>query len=69
MGLRRLISLFAIYYGAGEIFTGVLPELVALAISVPMVAGVLYISDYFKDRKKAERALAESEKRYRTLWR
>jgi hypothetical protein len=67
MGLRRLISLLALYYGAGEIFTGVLPELVALVISVLMIAGVLYISDYFKSKAKAERALVESEKKYRTL--
>ncbi len=67
MGLRRLISLFAIYYGAGSIFAGVLPELVALLISVLMIAGVLYISDYFKSKAKSERAIAESEERYRTL--
>jgi two-component system phosphate regulon sensor histidine kinase PhoR len=67
MGLSGLVSLFAIYYGAGKIFTGLLPELVALLISVLMIAGVLYISDYFRSKAEAERAIAESEERYRTL--
>ncbi|WP_456474351.1 PAS domain-containing sensor histidine kinase [Candidatus Pyrohabitans sp.] len=67
MGLRRLISLIGISYNGGEILTGILPEIVALIISVLMVTGVFYISGYFRSKTEADRALKESEKRYRTL--
>ena len=67
MSWRRIVS-FTTFLIEGRTITFDLPEIIALIISVLMLAGVLRIRTYFYSIRTAEEALRESEQRYRELY-
>ncbi|HLF96322.1 MAG TPA: PAS domain S-box protein [Methylococcaceae bacterium] len=67
MAARRAISLFEYFAAGAAKQPDTYAELVALAISGLMVAGLALISPLFKDLKKMGEALGESESLYRSL--
>ncbi len=69
MALRRGITLYDIVVGEASTPLDFTAELVALAISVLMVAGIAWIAPVFRSLKNSEEALRLNESRLETLWR
>lgn len=66
MASRRIVS-FVSLLSAGKKITFEVPELIALVISILMLAGVLRIGRYFSSIRSAEDKIRASEKEYRSL--
>ncbi len=67
MSLRRCITLYRVLAGDQALSPDITAELVALTISVLMVAGMALIAPLFARGRKAEEALRESEEKFRTV--
>ncbi|MBW2038230.1 MAG: diguanylate cyclase [Deltaproteobacteria bacterium] len=67
MAVRRCIPLFRLISGDLSHIPDLSAELVALATSVLMVTGVAWIAPLFLFIKRSEKALRESEEKYRSL--
>lgn len=68
MGTRRLITLMGSYYPAlEELLKGIAAESIALIISVLMVLGVARMAGFFKEERRIEEALRESESKLRLI--
>ncbi len=67
MAIRRSIALSAILGGAPVSPPVMSEELVALATSILMVAGIVWIAPLFFSIRRAEDALQEGEEKYRSL--
>lgn len=68
MAVRRSITLIRVLSGDAGIRIDPAAEIVALVISVLMLAGVSMIGPIFMERKKIEQALRESEYRLRRFY-
>jgi len=67
MVLRRIISLYSLITGGEYNDYGFLNESIGLLLSILMLGGIIRIEDIFIERKETEKALKESEEKFRSL--
>lgn len=68
MGTRRLVTFLGGYYPSlEELLRGLAAESIALVISILMVLGVARMAGFFKEERRIEKALRESESKLRLI--
>ena len=67
MGVRRCVSLYRLVSSDGVVTTDFSAELIALTISFLMFTGVAWLGPLFAEIRKTNKALKESEERFRVF--